>query len=514
MLPAIPPRTSPRIGRRAVLAGGLGAAALVLAGCGGGSSSSTDRLRVAFAAGGSRESLDPHVLPLYVDQARAKACFDTLTGWSQDMTPEPRLAQSWESDPKGTRWRLTLRAAKFHDGRDLTADDVLYTLKRIVDPATTGIAATLFRDLDLTASRAMSPTEVELVLRRPNTLFPLALGAPGTEIVQQGATGFERPVGTGPFRFDSFTPGGPALYRAFDGHWDGAPAIKELEFLPVNEEEARIGALLSGQVAYAHDLTPAGAARLDGSGRATALAAPAAANQFLVMRVDKPPFADPRLREAVRLGIDREELVRVALLGRGRVGNDMFGQGLQYYPGTVPQVTRDVEKAKALVAQAGAQNATVELQTSGADPVFDAATALVVRQLGEIGLKVSARQLPEDGYFKTIRKQGVFSQNSTGTLPIPDYIGRRMLTSTPTYDFTGYRSPKIDELYYAATATNDDGRRAAGFAKIMELLRADSGALVWGVRDWNVGVASGLTGLTPARPNTFAWANFAKARLG
>ncbi|MEU6699226.1 ABC transporter substrate-binding protein [Pseudonocardia sp. NPDC046786] len=504
---------TPDISRRGFIVGGLGTAALTLAGCGGSPGSGTDRLRVAFASGGSQESLDPHVLPLYVDQARAKACFDTLVGWSQDMTPQPRLAESWESDPTGSRWRIVLRDARFHDGGPLTADDVLHSLRRIVDPDTTAIAAALFRDLDLTASRATSATELELVLNRPNFLFPLAWGAPGTEIVQQGATGFDSPVGTGPFRFGSFSPGGPALYTAFDDHWGGRPAIGELEFLPVDDEEARIGALLSGQVHYAHDLTPAGAARLDGDSRASTLSAPAAANQFLVMRVDRPPFDDARLREAVRYGIDRDELVGVALLGRGRPGNDMFGQGLQYYP-DVEQVVHDPDRARALITQAGAQGQAIELQTSGADPNFDAATTIVARQLTAIGLRVSARTLPSENYFRTIREQGVFSQNSTGSLPIPDYIGRRMLTSTPTYDFTGYRSPEIDRLYYDAIGTDDEAARATGFGRIMQQLRADSGGLVWAVRDWNVGVAAEVSGLEPARPNTFAWANFAGARLG
>ncbi|WP_308817098.1 ABC transporter substrate-binding protein [Pseudonocardia alni] len=505
--------TSPELSRRRVLTGALGVTALALTGCSGGGTGDR-RLRVAFATGGSRESLDPHVLPLYVDQARAKACFDTLTGWSQDMTPEPRLAESWDSDPTGRRWRIRLRAARFHDGSPLTADDVLATLARITDPATTAIAATLFRDLDAAASRAVSPTEVELALTRPNTLFPLAWGAPGTEIVKAGTTSFDRPNGTGPFRLASFTPGGSTVYTASEDHWDGAPGVRELEFLPVDDEAARIGALLSGQVHYAHDLTPTGAARLDGEQRASALSAPASASQFLVMRVGRAPFSDPRLREAVRLGIDREELVRVVLLGRGRVGDDMFGQGLRYHPAGVGPVARDVTRARALVTEAGAQGAAIELQTSGADPTFDAATALVARQLGEVGLRVTARPLPSSGYFRAIRQQGVFSQNSTGSLPIPDYIGRRMLTSTPTYDFTGYRSPEIDRLYYAAVATTDDAARTDAFARILGLLRAESGALVWGVRDWNVGVAAGLTGLEAARPNTFAWANFARARLG
>ncbi|MET0189660.1 MAG: ABC transporter substrate-binding protein, partial [Pseudonocardia sediminis] len=343
-----------RVSRRAVLAGALGTAvALPLAACGG-ATGGGEPLRVAFAAGGSRESLDPHVLPLYVDQARAKACFDTLTGWSQEMTAEPRLAESFEPDATGRRWRIRLRSTRFHDGRPLTSADVLHSFRRIVDPATTGVAAALFRDLDLTASRAVSDTELELVLGSPNFLFPLSWGAPGTEIVPQGTTDFTRPVGTGAFRFVSFTPGGPARYAANEAYWAGPPPSPELEFVPIDDEDARLGALLSGQVAYAHDLRAAGAARLEGDGRTRALSAPSAVSQFLALKVDRPPFSDPRLREAVRLGIDREALVRVVLLGRGLPGNDMFGRGLQYYPSSVPQVTRDVARARDLVREAGA----------------------------------------------------------------------------------------------------------------------------------------------------------------
>ncbi|MBW0103062.1 ABC transporter substrate-binding protein [Pseudonocardia sp. KRD-291] len=500
--------------RRALLAGALGTAvALPLAACGG-STGGGEPLRVAFPAGGSRESLDPHVLPLYVDQARAKACFDTLTGWSQEMTAQPRLAQSWEPDATGRRWRVRLRSTRFHDGRPLTAADVLYSFRRIADPATTGIAAALFTGLDFTASRAVSDTELELVLGAPNFLFPLSWAAPGAEIVPHGTTDFSRPVGTGAFRFVSFTPGGPARYAANEGHWAGAPPSSELEFVPIDDEDARLGALLSGQVAYAHDLTAASAARLEGDGRARVLSAPTSANQFLALKVDRPPFSDPRLREAVRYGIDREALVRVVLLGRGQPGNDLFGRGLQYYPSSAPPVVRDIERARTLVREAGAGGLALELQTSGADPVFDAASSLVAEQLGEVGLRVTPRVLPSEAYFRQIRQRGVFSQLSNGALPIPDYIGRRSVTTATSYDFTGYRNPEIDRLYADAVGTRDETARTAALTRIQELLRDDSGGLVWASRDWNVGIAAGLGGVESARPNTSAWARFDTARLG
>lgn len=501
-----------RFSRRAVLGRALALAAVPLVGCGSGTSGG-GRLRAAFAAGGAAETLDPHKVSLFVDQARAKACFDTLAGWAQDMTAEPRLAETWESDDTGTRWRVRLRAASFHDGRPVTGDDVLYSFRRIADPETTALAAALFAGVDFTASRAVSDRELEIVLGAPNFVFPLAWGAPGAEIVPQGTTDFAAPVGSGPFRFLSFTPGGPALYGANEAHWAGRPSIDELEFVPIGEEAARLAALVSGQVEYADDLRATSAAQLEADSRTRLLTAAAANTQFLALRVDRPPFDDARLREAVRFGIDREALVRVALLGRGRVGNDLFGQGLQYYDGSVPQVARDVDRARALVAEAGATGLRIDLQTSSADPNFEAAANLVAPQLTEIGLAVSLRLLPAETYFPEIRRNGVFSHYSTGPFPLTDYLGRRVVSAATSRNYTGYRSAEVDTGYAEAIATRDEAARAAALNRVQGLLRAESGNLVWAATDAHAGLAAGVTGVEAARPNTAAWARFDRAVL-
>ena len=491
----------------------LSAGALTAA-CGGSSGASGERLRVAFAAGGSRENLDPHVQPQFIDQARARACFDTLAGWSQQMTPEPRLAQSWESDATGTRWNVRLRETRFHDGRPLTANDVLYSLRRITAPATAGSAASGFSGVDHTASRAVSDREVEIALKAPNFLFPLEWAAPGAEIVPAGATDFTRPIGCGPFRYESFTPGGPALYSAYEGFWGGSPPSRELEFVPIDDENARLGALLSGQIAYAHDLRAASAAQLAGDGRVRVLSAPDGVSQFLALKVDRPPFNDPRLVDAVRYGIDRDALARVVLLGRGQPGNDVFGRGLQYFDNSEPVIPRDLDRARAQVAAARATGLAFELQTSGADPNFEPASTLIAQQLGEIGLKVTPRTLPSPTYYATIRTTGVASHTNTGTLPISDYMGRFMTSTQTNYNFTGFRDPEIDRLYATALAAGDDAARSAALASAQDIYRDRSGKLVWATSDWNVGIAAELQGVPAAKPNSSTWARFDAARLG
>ncbi|MFP5019589.1 ABC transporter substrate-binding protein [Pseudonocardia phyllosphaerae] len=489
------------------------AAIPALAACGGGPGAS-DRLRVAFPGGGSRESLDPHLATQFVDQARAKACFDTLTGWTQEMTAQMRLAETVEPDATGRRWRIRLRQATWHDGSPLTGDDVLYTFRRIADPATKGSAASLFKGVDFTASRSTGPREVEVVLAAPDFTFPLWLGAPGAEIVRAGTTDFTKPVGTGPFRVQSFTPGGATVYTRNDAYWDGAPPSAELEFVPIEDEQARLGALLSGQVAYAHDLRPASARQVQGQpGRAALLTAPQSTSQYLNLRVDRPPFADPRVREAVRVGIDREALVRVVLLGTGQVGNDVFGgPELQYYP-DIPQVTRDVGRARALLREARAENLAFELQTSGSDANFGPAATLAAEQLAEIGLRATPRVLDAPTYFTAVRTSGVASFTRSGTFPIPDFIGRRRLSKADNSNYTGYRSTEIDKLYAAAVSRRDESARAADLERVQTLLRNDSGALVWALSDWNVGVAAGLSGIEAAKPNSHLWGRFDKARV-
>lgn len=501
--------------RRRVLAGTLGAAgALALAGCsGGGSTGSPGRFRVAIAGGGSREQLDPHILPQFVDLVRAKACYDTLVGYTPAMTPVPRLAQSWESDASGTRWRIRLRPARFHDGRPVTATDVIASFRRIADPATAASAAQLFADVDFAASRAVSETEAELVLRTPNRLFPISWGATGTSIVPGGQPDPRHPVGSGPFRFVSFSPGGPALYRAFEAYREGRPPSGELEIVPVDQESARTAALLSGQVQCAFDLQPASVLRLRDDSRARVLSSPQGTNQYLCLKVDRPPFADPRLRTAVQVGIDREALVRVVLLGRGRVGNDLRGPGVQYYDSAIPQVTRDLPRARALVAEAGAAGTPVEILTSSTDPAFVPAATEIARQLTETGLDARSRTIPPGDYFAQIRRTGVAAMTSGGPLPIPDYVGRKLVTGgTPNY--TGYLNPRIDALYARAVATPDEAERTRALGEIQQLFHTESGNLVWGIGDWNIAVAADVRGVDAVDPNTDRWGMFDRAAVG
>ncbi|RAJ68832.1 peptide/nickel transport system substrate-binding protein [Streptomyces sp. Amel2xB2] len=506
----------PGPGRRSLVAGG-GAAALaasgLLAGCGpGGGEGKRDRFRAAFTAGGSQESLDPHVAPNFVDQARAKALFDTLATYDDEMAVRKRLAESWESDSSGLRWRIRLREASFHDGAPVTAKDVLYSYRRAADPKTGSPSQQLLSAVDFGESRARGRRELTLVLKRPDFEFPTAFAGPGTEIVPEGTTSFRHPVGSGPFRYVSFRPGGIARLRRWEGHWSGAPRLGELEIVPANEESARVNALLSGQVHYAADISGAFIDRLERARAVEVLTSKQATAQQLLLRTGRSPFDDPKLVEAVLLGVDREALVRVALAGRGGVGSDLFGKGLRGYPPGLPERERDVARARKLVREAGADGLAFTLETSTVDASWESAATLISRQLREVGLRVTPHTRASATYFSEIQDKGVAALNTTSTLPVSDFLQQR-LRSRAARNLTGFRSGRFDELMDRARSIRDEQDRLRLLYRAQRIAREKSGMLVWGFSDANDAIASSVRGLRAAAPNSHAWARFDDVEL-
>ncbi|OEU96233.1 ABC transporter substrate-binding protein [Streptomyces oceani] len=507
----------PEPGRRGVLAAGGGlalAASGLLAGCGDGTGGGGgDRFRAAFTVGGSQETLDPHVAPNFVDQVRAKALYDTLGGYADDMSVRKRLAESWESDASGTRWRVRLRAAEFHDGKPVTAKDVLYSYRRAADPDIGSPSQELLSAIDFTASAAEGRRSLTFVLKAPNFEFPTAFAGPGTEILPEGTRDFREPVGSGPFTYVSFEPGGPARFRRWADHWDGAPRIQELEIVPANEESARLNALLSGQVHYAADLAGASADRLRQEGSKELLTVKRATAQQLLLRTGRKPFDDPRLVRAVQLGIDREALVRVALAGHGEVGDDLFGMGLRGYPDDLKPRERDVDEARRLVREAGADGLEITVETSSVDAAWEPAAELMARQLKEVGLRLKSHVRASSTYFSEIRTEGVAAFNTTSTLPVSDFLQQRVRGGAARNQ-TQYSSKKFDELLDRARRTRAEEDRLALLARAQRIARDESGLLVWAFSDANDGIAAEVRGLRAAPPNSHDWARFDRVRLG
>ncbi|WP_329042238.1 ABC transporter substrate-binding protein [Streptomyces sp. NBC_00178] len=521
--------TFPGLHRRGLLAAAGGAAglgALALAGCSGPGAAGPGtgkgagiprrggRLRAAFAGGGASETLDPHLGNLFADAARGKALFDKLADYGADLSAVPRLAETWEPNSALDRWSVTLRPAEFHDGKALTAADVLYSYRRMADPRKAFRARASLEPVDLTASRATGERTVEFVLKRPTAEFPNVMAAFGTFVVQEGATDFDRkPVGTGPFRLVSFAPGRSTLLRRNDTHWDGAPHLDELELLVANEESARINALLGGQIEYAHELAPATGRAHERSGAIDIVRLRNSAMQAFAMKTDRPPFDDPRIREAFFHIAGRRELVDGALSGAGEVGNDLFGRGYEYYADELPQREQDIGRARHLLKRAGAEGLEVTLDTSAVAAGFTEAAGILRDQAAGAGVAVTVRTGSKDSYWKDVLDSGTLCCYRSGAMPIETHISQRLLTDSTT-NATKWHDAAFDALYRQAQSTKDEAGRAALYGRMQRRLHAEGGFLVWGFGDWILGTSRTLHGVAREAPaNTLDWARFDKVWL-
>ncbi|TDB99802.1 ABC transporter substrate-binding protein [Micromonospora fluostatini] len=514
---------TPTVSRRALLGGAVALSTAALTGCGGGPAAPAPgpgsprrggRLRAAFAGGGANETLDPHLANLFNEASRAKAVFDKLADYGGDVSIVPRLASGWEPNADLTRWRVTLREATFHDGSPVRARDVLYSYARIADPKRAFRARASLALIDLPASRAVTDRQIEFALVRPYAEFPNLLATFGAYVVPEGTENFDRPIGSGPFRFDSFQPGRSLLLGRYDDHWDGAPYLDELEYLTGNEESARINALLGGQVEYAHDVTPTTARTYERDDRVRVTRMPNSTMQGFTMKVDRPPFDDRDLREAMFLLTDRQQLVDTVLSGAGQIGNDLYGKGYQYYADDIPQRTPDLDRARFLIDRAGARGLTVKLDTAAVASGFVEAASTFAEQASKVGLTVVPTTGNKDTYWKDILDGGVLACYRSGAMPIETHISQRLLTNSTT-NATGWARPDFDALYVRAISSADEGTRRQAYGDMQRMLHAEGGFLIWGFADFLVASAPRVGGVAADAPaNTLDWARFDKVWLG
>lgn len=518
-----PPVTAPRMSRRSLLGGAAAVSTALLTGCGSADDPATTgagqprrggRLRAAFAGGGANETLDPHLANLFNEASRAKAMFDKLADYGPDVSIRPRLAERWEPNGDLTRWRITLRPATFHDGKPVRAADVLHSYARIADPKRAFRARASLDMLDLPNSRAVDERTVELALKRPFAEFPNVLAAFGAYIVPEGADSFQRPVGSGPFTFGSWQPGRSLLLKRYDGYWDGAAHLDELEYLISNEESARVNALLAGQVDYAHDITPTTARTHADGDRMTVTRMPNSTMQSFAMKVDRPPFDNRDLREAMFLLTDRQQLVDTVLAGSGQVGNDLYGKGYQYYADDIAQRARDLDRARFLIDRAGARGLRVPLDTAPVASGFVEAAGVFAEQARQAGLVVETALGNKDTYWKDILNSGVLASYRSGAMPIETHISQRLLTGSTT-NATRWTRPEFDALYARAVSSADESARRQAYGDMQRMLHAEGGFLIWGFADFLVAAAPRVNGvLADAPANTLDWARFDKVWLG
>lgn len=488
-----PHRHRPRL--RAA-AGLLTAVALVATACATGddsSGSTADVLRYVAPGSSAAATNDPHgMLPAESDVVRMALTYDPLTVPGKDGKAEPRLATSWKPDKTMKVWTITLRKdAVFSNGRPVTAADALFSLRRMGEKSAENSGR--MERFDLNASEATSDTTLVLHTKKPFAEVGQALEG-STFVVPAGSTDFTALVpGSGPYR-PAPSSGQVEAFERNDKWWGSRPPTKTIEMRAVADPQARADAVTSGQADLAAAVSASTVVALGDDSDVHVVRHPGATLYPLVMRTDTPPFNDNRVREAVRNALDREQLLKVAFLGQGKVGNDLISPQDPAAP-NIPQRTRNLDKARALMAEAGlAKGVDVTLTSTTLYPGMDSAAELIGKQLADIGIRVKVTMAPPDTYFQDVYAQNPFYVGYLGGIPFLDITQAVLSPNSPTNE-TAWNDRAWNDELATAVADPDSAERTARLGKLQTTLRDKGGYAVWGAADRLDLAAPGVSGV-------------------
>ncbi|HUZ54633.1 MAG TPA: ABC transporter substrate-binding protein [Streptosporangiaceae bacterium] len=358
-------------------------------------------------SGGQEENLFPGTSVGTPDFVRDYNLYNLLFYLGKNVTPlVPGLALSAEPNANASVWTFKLRdGVTWHDGKPFSADDVVYNFRTVwSNPSLNYSSGFLTGLVDFKNVRKLDRLTVQVPLKAPAAQFPTIFAYFDFPVVQQGATvksTAANPIGTGPFKFSSFTPGRRSVFTANKDYWEtGKPYVDQLVVdSSFTDTNALFNALLQGTVNLFPSL-PLVTARSQLSARQVQiLASPVAAQSYMfAMRVDKGPFADNRVRTAFKLLVDRQAMIDGAWAGFGTVAYDLLAPGTEYYTADLKR-EQDVERAKSLFKAAGVLGETFALPTCNFLPGMVESSTILAQQATAAGIKVVVNTESAATYF-------------------------------------------------------------------------------------------------------------------
>ena len=508
--------------RAAALVGLLpGAASVLAAGCG----RRQPGLRPELVQGSLRVGLDADVPTLDPAMHRSRTVeavvrniCDGLLARDEQMEYVPQLAVSWTVEGEN-RWVFKLReGVRFHTGEPFTAEDVKFTLDRIIG-AVAGLEPSPRKDLlgPVAGTEVVDEHTVAVITEEPYPILHKKLVfqeiCPKAYFERVGPEEFgRRPVGTGPFKLVEWRPGERIVLEGFDGYYGGSPDIPPVApaklagviFRPLEEAATRLASLEAEELEVAARVPPDQAERVDGLPHAHLSVAQGTRTHFIGLNCARKPFSDRRVRQAARYAVDPKPIVERFLLGRARALPGILVPMAFGYDGSLPEPRQDVARARALLKEAGHPDGlSVTLDCEAADKQIAEAIA---GSMQAAGIRAEVRVWKTDNLLNQLRRQerdmflagwGNSSLDPSGILPV-------LFRSDGYSNFFGYHNTKVDRLLGEADRSMETETRRRKYVEVQRILHEDIPTCfhfaleeLYGVSDRVVGFEARPDGMLP-----------------
>lgn len=407
--------------------------------------------------------------------------YDRLVGRDENGLPIPELALSWDSDETAKIWTLKLReGVTFHDGRSFTSADVAYTFKHIFDPELESSLAAVLEIIDADALETPDDLTIVFNLKSGHADFPLLLADYRARMIPEGSveTIQENPIGTGPYKLVKFDLDGTTEFVANDDYWRGPPGLAGVQLIGIADSGARVQALLADQIDFMEELGPEQLALFEGNPNYVTREVVTGYWQAFVMDITQPPFDDLRVRQAMKLVVDRQEMIDIILQGHGSIAYDHpVWPGDPYY--LELDLPQDIEKAKELLDEAGYPDGlTVELYVSDINAFMIPMSVVYKEQAAKAGINVEIKQVPSDGFWSKYWMVEPFVGTAWGQRPA-DQILNEAFRCEASWNETRWCDEEFEGMLDDARAELDLTKRTELYQDVQQMLVDEGGAIIF-----------------------------------
>lgn len=433
---------------------------------------------------GEKQSMDPADMHSGDDAYHTFAVYNRLVDIDDNFNVLPELATEWSVSPDGMTWTFKLRSGvKFHSGKDFSSADVVYSFKRLLDEKTGSGARAVLEFLDADNIKAVDPTTVTFTTKKPVVELPVLISNKFTNIVPDGAKQEDlrkKGDGTGPFMQEQFTPNAPVrILRKNPNYWNaGQPKADCIRITVAQEAVAAVAAIKAGQVDLMLNVDPSVIGSLKDDPNVQLLETAASNSMTVSMWVDTKPFDNVKVREALKLVVDRQAMVDTVLLGFGEAGADNpvpVGNPASY---TKEAPKQDIEKAKSLLAEAGySDGLKFDLYTAEGVPGMVRMAQVYAEMAKAAGIAINVVVTPAESFWDDVWLKKPIVTSAWSMRPPGEGLAVAY-TQSAKWKETHWERPDYDAMLLKANTTVDADERRKVFQQTGELLAKEGGLIL------------------------------------
>ena len=434
--------------------------------------------KISIAMKADPKTLDPQKSIDTMSNKSITLIYDTLLDLDENLNLKPNLAESWERLDDCTVVFHLKKGVKFHNGEELKAEDVKFTLERAASSP-----QTLYLFKPITKVTVIDDYTVQVTTDKPfgallNNLAAVQGGIVSKKaVLEYGDDYVNHPVGTGQYKLKEWLPGNRIVFEGFKDAYQGAPNFEELTYLTIPEVSNRMIALETGEVDVAFDIGIMDKETIENSNNLELVEVESPALLYLGFDQTNPIYQNKKLREAIAYAIDNQTFVDVVFRGSAVAGDSPLPKASPAYNENVKKYNQDIEKAKKLLAEAGYPNGLdIELWCMDDGPRVDMCV-IIQDQLKKIGINVEIKIFEFGAYVsKTAlpNKELYFlSWNSSGDGDVALYPLFHSSQHGAPGNRSFYSNKEVDKLLDKARVSVDEEERKSLYKEVQNILQED-----------------------------------------